>query len=249
MNKNKVVLITGASKGIGSQIARKFASEGYDVFINYNNSKEDAFNLMKELKDKYEDQNIEIYKADVSIRSEVKEMINSIVSKYKKIDVLVNNAGISNTKIFNDVTEDEIRKIIDINLIGTFNVTQEVLNSCMINNKKGNIINISSIWGLCGASMEVIYSMTKAGIIGMTKSLAKELGPSNIRVNAIAPGWIETDMTNKYSLEEKQEFCDDIPLERTGNASDVAEVASFLASDAASYITGQVINVDGGYVI
>ena len=194
---NKVVLITGASRGIGRDIAEKLAQKGYQVIANYNRSEEKA----KELKSKYA--NIDIYKADVSKREEVHNMIKSILEKYKKIDVLINNAGISLTGLFTDVTDEEWNKIINNDLYSVFCTTQEVLTN-MIMRKEGCIINISSIWGIVGSSCESIYSVAKAGVDGMTKSLAKELGPSNIRVNSIAPGIIDTEMNNCYSAEEKE---------------------------------------------
>lgn len=192
---NKVVLITGASRGIGRDIAEKLAQKGLQVIANYNRSEEKA----KELKSKYA--NIDIYKADVSKREEVHNMIKSILEKYKKIDVLINNAGISLTGLFTDVTDEEWNKIINNDLYSVFCTTQEVLTN-MIMRKEGCIINISSIWGIVGSSCESIYSVAKAGVDGMTKSLAKELGPSNIRVNSIAPGIIDTEMNNCYSAEE-----------------------------------------------
>ena len=192
---NKVVLITGASRGIGRDIAEKLAQKGYQVIANYNRSEEKA----KELKSKYA--NIDIYKADVSKREEVHNMIKSILEKYKKIDVLINNAGISLTGLFTDVTDEEWNKIINNDLYSVFCTTQEVLTN-MIMRKEGCIINISSIWGIVGSSCESIYSVAKAGVDGMTKSLAKELGPSNIRVNSIAPGIIDKEMNNCYSAEE-----------------------------------------------
>ena len=204
---NKVVLITGASRGIGRDIAEKLAQKGYQVIANYNRSEEKA----KELKSKYA--NIDIYKADVSKREEVHNMIKSILEKYKKIDVLINNAGISLTGLFTDVTDEEWNKIINNDLYSVFCTTQEVLTN-MIMRKEGCIINISSIWGIVGSSCESIYSVAKAGVDGMTKSLAKELGPSNIRVNSIAPGIIDTEMNNCYSAEEieaiKEEILDAI---------------------------------------
>ena len=206
---NKVVLITGASRGIGRDIAEKLAQKGYQVIANYNRSEEKA----KELKSKYA--NIDIYKADVSKREEVHNMIKSILEKYKKIDVLVNNAGISLTGLFTDVTDEEWNKIINNDLYSVFCTTQEVLTN-MIMRKEGCIINISSIWGIVGSSCESIYSVAKAGVDGMTKSLAKELGPSNIRVNSIAPGIIDTEMNNCYSAEEIEVIKEEIPLERIG---------------------------------
>ena len=213
---NKVVLITGASRGIGRDIAEKLAQKGYQVIANYNRSEEKA----KELKSKYA--NIDIYKADVSKREEVHNMIKSILEKYKKIDVLINNAGISLTGLFTDVTDEEWNKIINNDLYSVFCTTQEVLTN-MIMRKEGCIINISSIWGIVGSSCESIYSVAKAGVDGMTKSLAKELGPSNIRVNSIAPGIIDTEMNNCYSAEEIEAIKEEIPLERIGKKGDISK--------------------------
>lgn len=236
----KVVLITGASRGIGREIAKELSENGYKIIANYNKSEEQAINLQKE------NENIEIYKADVSKRKEVKKMIQFIIEKYKKIDVLINNAGISIEKLFTDITDEEWKEIIDVNLYSAFCVTQEVLPN-MINRKKGCIINISSIWGIVGASCEAIYSMTKAGIDAMTKSLAKELGPSNIRVNSIAPGIIDTEMNKKISEEEINKIKEEIPLERIGKTIDIARCVKWLIED--EYTTGQIISINGGWII
>ena len=237
---NKVVLITGASRGIGRDIAEKLAQKGYQVIANYNRSEEKA----KELKSKYA--NIDIYKADVSKREEVHNMIKSILEKYKKIDVLINNAGISLTGLFTDVTDKEWNKIINNDLYSVFCTTQEVLTN-MIMRKEGCIINISSIWGIVGSSCESIYSVAKAGVDGMTKSLAKELGPSGIRVNSIAPGFIDTDMNKCYSKEDVQNIINDTPLEKIGQASDISKCIKWLIED--NFTTGQIIPVNGGLII
>ena len=176
-------------------------------------------------------------------------MIDFAIRRFGSIDVLVNNAGICLTKIFNDITNEEFDNIINTNLKGTFNVVKETLNKYMINKKDGSIINISSIWGMVGSSMETLYSSSKFAIIGMSKALAKELGPSNIRVNVVCPGWIETDMNKKYTDKEKENFICDVPLGRLGKTNDVANAVYFLASKEASYITGQVLNVDGGMIM
>ena len=243
---NKVVIITGASKGIGREIAKKLAIKGYTVVANYNKSE----NEMKKLKEELNIQGIaiECIKADISKREGAKKIIQYTLEKYKKIDILINNAGISEYKIFTDETDEDWNKIINTNLYSAFVMTQEALAS-MINNKNGCIINISSIWGCIGASMEVLYSTSKAGINGMTKALAKELGPSNIRVNAIAPGFIETDMTNVLADQVKENILNQIPLKRMGTANEVAKLVKFLSSEDSKYITGQVINVDGGMVM
>lgn len=237
---NKIVLVTGASRGIGREIAEKLAQKGYQVIANYNKSEEKA----KELKEK--NPNIDIYKADVSKRDDVHKMVEYIMQKYKKIDVLVNNAGISISGVFTDVTDEEWNKIINNNLYSVFCTTQEVLQN-MIARKEGCIINISSIWGIVGSSCETIYSVAKAGVDGMTKSLAKELGPSNIRVNSIAPGIIDTEMNSNYTLDEIEEIKEEIPLERIGKKSDISKCVEWLIDD--EYTTGQIISINGGWVI
>lgn len=236
----KIVLITGASRGIGREIAVELSKKGYKVIANYNKSEEQAQKLRQE------NQNIEIYKADVSKREQVKEMIQYILKKYGKIDVLINNAGIAESKLFTDVTDEDWSKIINNNLYSTFCVTQEALPN-MINQKQGCIINISSIWGMVGASCETIYSITKAGIDAMTKSLAKELGPSNIRVNSIAPGIIDTDMNKNLTEQEINQIREEIPLERIGKTLDIAKCVNWIIED--EYTTGQVISINGGWII
>ena len=235
-----VILVTGASRGIGREIARSQALKGNIVIANYNKSEEQAQSLQKQ------NENIDIYKADVSKKEEVKTMVEYAIKKYGKIDVLINNAGIAENKLFTEVTDEEWQKIINNNLYSAFCVTQEVLPN-MIHNKKGCIINISSVWGMVGASCETIYSITKAGIDGMTKSLAKELGPSNIRVNSIAPGIINTDMNKNIDLEDVDNIRKEIPLERIGNTLDVSRCVDWLLKD--QYTTGQVISINGGWVI
>lgn len=237
---NKVVLITGGSRGIGREIAITLAQKGYQVIANYNKSEEQAQKL------KQENTNIEIFKADVSKREEVHKMVEEIIRRYHKIDVLINNAGISESKIFTDVTDEDWNKIINNDLYSAFCTTQEVITS-MINRKEGCIINISSIWGLVGSSCETIYSIAKAGIDAMTKSLAKEMGPSNIRVNSIAPGIIDTDMNKCYNQREIEDIKEKIPLEKIGKTSDIAKCVNWLIED--EYTTGQVISINGGWVI
>ncbi len=235
-----IALVTGASRGIGREITKRLAQKGIKVIANYNKSEEQAQMLQKK------NDNIEIYKADVSKREEVHNMINYILNKYGRIDILINNAGISESKMFTDITDKDWNNIINTNLYSVFCVTQEVLPN-MIHNKKGCIINISSIWGLVGASCETVYSVTKAGINGMTKSLAKELGPSNIRVNAIAPGIIDTDMNKNLTKEDIQNIQDEIPLEKIGKTIDIARCVEWLIQD--EYTTGQIISINGGWVI
>ena len=241
----KIILITGASRGIGRDIAKTLSKDSNNMVIaNYNKSEKEAIDLKENLKN--DGISIEIIKADVSKRNEAKEMVQEVLNKYGKIDVLINNAGISQYKLFNDITDEEWDNIINTNLKSAFMVTQEAVRN-MINNKEGCIINISSIWGVAGASMEVAYSTSKAGLIGLTKSLAKELGPSNIRVNAIAPGIINTGMNNRFSKDELQSIKDEIPLEKIGNTADITKCVKWLIED--SYTTGQVISINGGWDI
>lgn len=240
----KTVIVTGGSRGIGAEIVKELAKDGHNVVLNYNNSEKEAKQIQKEL----EEQNIkiEIFKADVSRRDEVKELIKFSLEKFKNIDVLINNAGIDQVKPFMDITEEDWNKMLKVNLNSVFYCSQEVLEN-MIHNKKGCIINISSIWGITGASCEVHYSVSKAGIDGLTKALAKELGPSNIRVNSIAPGAIMTDMNKDYTEEEIKEINSQIPMGRFGGAIDIAKCVKWLIED--NYTTGQVISPNGGWVI
>lgn len=238
----KTILVTGGSRGIGRAIVEKFAKEGYNVVLNYNKSEYVALDIAKQYK------NVEIFKANVSNPKDVEAMVNFAEEKFKKIDVLVNNAGISSSSLLQDLSLEEWNNLFEVNVTGTFLVTKNVLPN-MISNKSGKIINISSVWGLVGASMEVAYSASKAAIIGFTKALAKEVGPSGITVNAIAPGIVMTDMVSNLTLDEFEEIRKDIPLERIGETSDISNTAFFLASEEANYITGQVISPNGGWVI
>ncbi|MFZ5989188.1 MAG: elongation factor P 5-aminopentanone reductase [Bacillota bacterium] len=244
--QTKTVIITGASRGIGKETAQLFANNGYNVLINYNNSKRQAVELCQSLLKK--GFSADVFKADVARRAEVDEMIGYCIKKFGNIDVLVNNAGISKISVFRDISETEWDEIITVNLKGVFNCCQSVL-PYMLKNKKGRIINISSIWGITGASCEVHYSAAKAGVIGFTKALAKELGPSNIQVNSIAPGIIETDMNSNICDEESGKLKENTPLMRFGTALEIAHSILFLASEDVSFITGQVISPNGGFVI
>lgn len=236
--KTKTVLITGASRGIGRAAALMFCENGYNVAANYNNT---------EPKD-LEKIGIFCIKADISDFAQVKNMFDEISDKFGGVDVLVNNAGVAMQKMLCDTTPEEWDKIFGINVKGMYN-TVKCAADYMVNQKYGKIINISSMWGITGASCEVAYSASKAAVIGFTKALAKELGPSNICVNCVAPGVIDTDMNKNLSGETKKELADETPLCRLGTDNEVAETIYFLASEKSNFITGQVISVNGGLVI
>ena len=240
----KTIIVTGGSRGIGASIVKELANKDYNIVLNYNNSEKQAKQIQKELLEK--NIKIEIFKADVSKRENVKDLVKFALEKFKTIDVLINNAGIDQVKMFMDITDEDWNKMIQTNLNSVFYCTQEVLPT-MTHNKNGNIINISSIWGITGASCEVHYSVAKAGIDGMTKALAKELGPSNIRVNSIAPGAILTDMNSGYTNEEIKDMESQIPLGRLGNSIEIAKCVNWLIED--NYTTGQIISPNGGWVI
>lgn len=244
--ENLTAIVTGASRGIGRCIAETFAENGYNVVINYSKSESNALELKDSLTEK--GYSCEIFKADVGNYTEAKALIEFCVERYGKIDVLVNNAGISQIKLFTDITPEEWNDMVHTNLTGVFNCTQNAIKE-MIKKHSGNIINISSMWGQTGASCEVHYSAVKAGVIGITKALAKEVGLSGIRVNCIAPGVIMTDMMKGFSNEELDEIKEEIPLNQFGTPQDIADLALFLASDKAKNITGQVIASNGGMVI
>ena len=242
----KTVLITGASRGIGKEIAIKFAENGYNVVINYNKSEAKAQDLAKKL----ENMNVRylLCKADVSNDEEVKNMFIEIQKVFGGVDVLVNNAGVGLSKILQETSSEEIQKVFGINAFGTINCSKAVV-PYMISKKAGKIINISSIWGKVGASMETIYSASKGAVISFTLALAKELAPSNISVNCVCPGVIETEMLDCYSNEDKTELKINTPMQRLGSTKDIADAVYFLASDNASFITGQVLTVDGGFIL
>lgn len=240
----KNIIVTGSSRGIGKCLVENLAKEGNNVLLNYNKSEKQALQIQRELKE--EGFLIDIFKADVSKKSEVKKMIDYALNKWGYIDVLINNAGIAKLNLFQNVTEEEWDEIINTNLKSAFYGTQLVLPS-MINRKNGLIINISSMWGLVGASCETIYSISKAGIDAMTKSLAKELGPSNIRVNSVAPGIIDTDMNSILDEHIKNELKEETPLGKIGKPIDIYRCVKWLIED--EFTTGQVVSVNGGYVI
>lgn len=236
----KNVLITGGSRGIGKACVYEFIKRGYRVFLNYNKSVAEAEKISKET-------GAVIVKADITKSEEVDKMARLIHDGYGKIDVLINNAGKAQQKLFTDITEQEWDSMFDVNMKGIFLVTKAFAGD-MISEKKGSIINISSMWGVTGGSCEVHYSASKAAVIGFTKALAKELGPSGICVNCIAPGVIDTDMNSHLTDEDCKVLCDETPLGKIGSPNDVALAAAFLAEDA-SFVTGQVLNVNGGIVI
>ena len=239
---NKVIIVTGGSRGIGAEIVKTLAKEGYTVILNYNKSEECAKNVKNQLAQL--GITVDIFKADVSKPDEAINLVQYTLEKYKKIDVLINNAGISQSKLFTEITNEDWNYMINNNLNSAFYCTREAVKS-MIRNKQGLVINISSIWGITGGSMEVHYSTAKAGLIGFTKALAKELGPSNIRVNAIAPGIIDTDMNKEYTTEELEDIEKEIPLGKIGKTESIAKCVSWLIDD--DYTTGEIISINGGW--
>lgn len=244
--KKKTVLITGSSRGIGRETAKVFAKNGYNVVINYNKSEKEAKSLYDELN--LEGYSVRMYKADVSNVDEVNQLINYTIGQFEAIDVLVNNAGISRVNLFTDITNEEWDEVMSVNLNGVFFATRKALQY-MKDQGSGKIINIASIWGLVGGASEVHYSASKGAIIALTKALAKEVGPSNIQVNCVAPGVIKTDMLEGLSKETFDSLIEDTPLMRLGEPKDIAECVFYLASDKANFITGQVISPNGGFVI
>ncbi len=244
---NKTVLITGAGGGIGEALCRDFARAGYDVAIHYNSSQESALKLQAELEESYNVRAIAI-KADLRNGEEVKSLAETAINAFGKIDVLVNNAGVAYFSLFQLADDSKVRELFEINLMSAMNLTKEILPS-MIKNQWGRIINISSMWGIAGASCEVHYSASKSALIGFTKALAKETGPSGITVNCIAPGYIDTKMNSCIDDDSVREIVDCTPVGSKGQPGDISPLAVFLADDKASFITGQVISVDGGYGI
>ncbi|AAO34782.1 3-oxoacyl-[acyl-carrier-protein] reductase [Clostridium tetani] len=244
--ENKTAIITGGSRGIGKSIAIKLGKLGASIVLNYRNNTDALKNTIREL----EDLNINVIavQGDISNYKECEKIIKAALDKFNGIDILVNNAGITADNLILRMKEEEFDKVIETNLKGTFNCVKHCIPT-MIKRRYGKIINISSVVGVAGNVGQCNYAAAKAGVIGFTKSLAKELASRSINVNAIAPGFIETDMTNALSDKVKENVISNIPLKRVGKAEDVAELVAFLASDSSSYITGQVINVDGGMVI
>ena len=239
-------LITGASRGIGAAAARLLAREGYAVAVNYCRSRERAEALAEELR--REGRAALAVQADVSDGGQVDRMVDTVLDKFCQLDILVCNAGISHFGLLSDLTEDEWRRIFAVNVDGTFHCCKAAIPH-MVHRKRGKIVTVSSMWGQVGASCEAAYSASKAAVIGLTRALAKELGPSGITVNCVAPGVIDTEMNAALGTEELAELRSETPLERLGTAEDVARAIAFLASPSADFITGQILPVNGGFVI
>ena len=239
----KCALITGASGGIGSEIALRLAKDGFNIAACYCSDEDGIRELEKRLAQT--DAEYRFYKADVSDYSSIKDVFADATEFFGGVSVLVNNAGMAQQKLFTDITEDEFDRITAVNFKGVFNCCKCAV-PFMVSRKSGKIINISSMWGVYGASCETVYSATKAAVIGLTKSLARELAPSNVQVNCVAPGAIDTKMNSNLSESDKVAFAEEIPMGRFGTAKEIAGVVSFLASEDSDYVTAQVITADGG---
>ena len=247
MNLRKEALVTGATRGIGKEIVYTLAENGYDVSVNYRTKTAEVEEMKKEIEEKF-NVRCAVVQGDVGSFEDAENIVKETIEKLGKIDVLVNNAGITKDNLLMRMSKEDFEAVINVNLIGTFNVTKNVISS-MVKQRSGRIINISSVVGVSGNAGQTNYSASKAGIIGFTKSLAKEVASRNILVNAVAPGFISTDMTSVLSDTVKENINSQIPLKRMGSSKDIANVVKFLASEESSYITGQVINVDGGMLM
>lgn len=241
-----VVFITGASRGIGRATSRKFAQEGWQVAIHYHKAEQQARELMEELQTK--GCNARIFQADVANGTQIREAIRQAEQELGPISALVNNAGIAQQKLFTDVSEEEWDRMFDVSIKSCFHTCQAVLPG-MIRRQSGSIVNLSSIWGISGASCEVHYSAAKAAVIGFTKALAQEVGPSHIRVNCVAPGVVRTEMNSNLSEDDLQVLKEETPLEMIGEPEDIAEAIFFLASEQSRFTTGQTLSPNGGFVI
>lgn len=246
MLKGKNIIVTGATRGIGREIALTLAKNGANLAINYRNLNSDLENLLNEIKSFGVD--ALAVKCDVSVLDEVNSFIEKVKSHYTTIDVLVNNAGITKDGLILRMKEEDFDDVLDVNLKGTFNTTKSV-SSIMVKQKYGKIINISSVVGIAGNSGQCNYAASKAGVIGFSKSVARELSSRNINVNVVAPGYIDTDMTKNLPDKVKEEIIKSIPMKRIGSPKEVANLVLFLSSNLSDYITGQVINVDGGMLM
>ncbi len=244
----KTALITGVSGGIGKAIAQEFIDKGYFVIGQYNSNKEGVDEFANELKNQNKSQNFFAVKCDLTSTTEITKMMDGILNSFKSLSVLVNNAGVSLTKLITETTENEWDKVFAVNLKSVYQITNRVLKG-MIDKKQGKIVNISSMWGISGSSMEVAYSASKAGLIGYTKALAKEVGLSGINVNCVCPGVIDTKMNAHLSSADIIELKNQTPLNKIGKPTDVAKLVYFLSSDNADFITGQIISCDGGFIL
>lgn len=244
--KRDTVLITGSSRGIGSAIAKALAKENYNIVINYKENEIEAKKVFEEIKTY--NSNVLMIQADIRKTTEVENMFNEIEKNFENVDILINNAGIASVRFFQDITEEEWEDIFNVNVHGSYRCIKRAIPS-MINNRYGKIIGISSIWGVTGGALEAHYSATKGAIISMNKALAKELGYSGITVNTVAPGGVNTDMLKDIPKKSIDEYCSEFPLQRLAKPEEIANVVKFLISKEASYITGHVLNVNGGAFI